>query len=475
MLQRYETGVEKINITSFKLLPTAMGESDIIKSILLIPGIQSVGEGSSGFNVRGGSSDQNLILLYGAPIYNSSHFFGFFSAVNSDIIKDVTLYKGGMPARYGGRASSVLDIGTTEGDRQEFSGNAGISPVATHLMIQGPIQKDKITYILCGRTTYSNWVLDAVDNKMLNESKASFYDINAKITYDVDKNNKIDLSGYLSHDSFRFYSDTSYNYNNSAYALRWRHFFNSRFFSVVSVNNSNYRYNVTSKNPSDEAFTLSHRINSTGLKADINMYQGRHEINYGLELTRYAVLPGSYLPRGDSSLIVPNEIEKERALEGALYIEDKFALTDYLSVNAGLRFSSYFAFGPNTFFEYDPEYSRRSSTVTDTLHFKSLYKTYAGPEFRVSANFRTSTKSSFKINYNRTRQYLHLLSNTTSISPTDTWKLSDYYFKPQVGDQYSAGFYQMLRKNTIEASAEIYFKTIRNHGRFQDRDRPCNE
>ncbi len=462
LLQRYETGVEKINITTLKLLPTAMGESDIIKSILLIPGIQSVGEGSSGFNVRGGSSDQNLILLYGAPIYNSSHFFGFFSAVNSDIIKDVTLYKGGMPARYGGRASSVLDIGTAEGNRQEFSGNAGISPVATHLMVQGPILKDKLTYILCGRTTYSNWVLDVIDNAMLNKSKASFYDFNAKITYDLDKNNKIDLSGYLSHDSFRFYSDTVFNYDNSAFALRWRHFFNSRFFSVVSINNSNYRYNVTSQDPPEEAFSLSHRINSTGLKADLNWYQGRNEINYGLELTRYAVMPGSYLPSGDSSMIVENIIEKERGLEGALYIEDKLVLTDYLSINAGLRFSSYFAFGPNTFFKYDPEYSRRSSTITDTLNFKSLYKTYAGPEFRVSMNFRTSGKSSFKINYNRTRQYLHLLSNTTSISPTDTWKLSDFYFRPQIGDQYSAGYYQMIRRNSIEASAEVYYKAIQN-------------
>ncbi len=462
MLQRYETGVEKINISSFKLLPTAMGESDIIKSILLIPGIQSVGEGSTGFNVRGGSSDQNLILLYGAPIYNSSHFFGFFSAVNSDIIKDVTLYKGGMPARYGGRASSVLDIGTAEGNRQEFSGNAGISPVATHLMVQGPILKDKLTYILCGRTTYSNWVLDVIDNEMLNKSKASFYDFNAKITYDLDKNNKIDLSGYLSHDSFRLYSDTVYKYDNSAIALRWRHFFNSRFFSVVSLNNSNYKYNVTSQDPVEEAFSLSHRINSTGLKADLNWYQGRNEVNYGIELTRYAVMPGSYLPVGDSSMVVENVIEKERGLEGALYVEDRLVLTDYLSVNAGLRISSYFAFGPNTFYEYDPEYSRRSSTVIDTLYFESLYKTYAGPEFRVSMNFRTSTNSSFKINYNRTRQYLHLLSNTTSISPTDTWKLSDYYFKPQIGDQYSAGFYQMLRRNSIEASAEIYYKTIQN-------------
>jgi hypothetical protein len=444
-----------------------MGESDIIKSMLLIPGIQSMGEGSSGFHVRGGSSDQNLILLYGAPVYNSSHFFGFFSAVNSDIIKDVTLYKGGMPSKFGGRASSVLDISTAEGNRQEFRGNAGISPVTAHLMVEGPLIKDKLTYIACGRTTYSNWILDAVDNRMLNNSRASFMDLNGKLTWDYGKNDKLDLSGYLSNDAFRFWSDTLYSYQNSIVSLRWRHFFNSRFFSTVSVNNSSYSYNVSGMQPAEEAFKLSHTINSTGLKADFNWYEGRNEVNYGIELTRYAVMPGSYYPAGDSSLIVENIIEKERALEGALYLEDKFVLTDYLSVNAGLRLSSWFAFGPNTFLEYDPEYSRRSSTVTDTLYFSSLYRTYLGPEFRVSVNFRTSQKSSFKLNYNRTRQNLHLLSNTTSISPTDTWKLSDFYFKPQIGDQFSAGFYRMFSGNKIEGSAEAYFKTIRNMVEFK--------
>jgi len=464
VLQRYETGVEKINITSFKLLPTSMGESDIIKSILLVPGIQSVGEGSAGFNVRGGSSDQNLLLLYGAPIYNSSHFFGFFSAVNSDIIKDATLYKGGIPSRYGGRISSVLDIGTKDGNWREFEGNAGISPITTHLTVEGPIIKDTLTYILSGRTTYSNWVLSLIDNPELRNSRASFYDVNGKITYDINKNNRIDLSSYLSHDAFRFNSDTTYSYDNHIVALRWRHFFTSRLFSVMSVNNSNYKYNVSSDDNPTEGFLLSHKINSTGAKADFNWYQGRHEVNFGLDLTRYAVSPGSYLPFGDSSLVVKKVIPEERALETALYIEDKFVLTDYLSVNAGIRFSTFFASGPRSVLIYDPDFTKSNSTVIDTLTFNSnqLLKTYGGPEFRVSLNFRTTQTSSIKVNYNRTRQYLHMLSNTTSISPTDTWKLSDYYLKPQVGNQYSAGFYQMLLNNSIESSVEVYFKHIKN-------------
>jgi hypothetical protein len=463
-LQRFEVGAEKINISSFKLLPTSMGESDIIKSVLLIPGVQSVGEGSAGFNVRGGSADQNLILLYGAPIYNSSHFFGFFSAVNSDLIKDVTLYKGGIPARYGGRISSVLDIGSKEGNRKEFAGNAGISPITTHISLEGPIIKDTLTYLITARTTYSNWIFGLLNDPSLRNSKASFYDINGKMTYDINKNNKIDLSVYLSHDGFKFNSDTTYGYNNNIVALKWRHFFNSRFFSSFSLNNSHYDYNISSQYLTKEAYVLSHNLNSTGFKADFNWFLGRNEINFGLDMTRYAVVPGKYLPYNDSSLVAPHVIQKERALESALYIDDKFQLTDFLSVNAGMRLSSFFSFGPQTVMIYNPGFSKSLSTITDTLNVKA-WKTvskYAGPEFRVSLNFRLSDKNSLKINYNRTRQYLHLLSNSTSISPTDTWKLSDYYLKPQIGDQVAAGFYEMLFKSNFEASAEVYYKEISN-------------
>jgi hypothetical protein len=462
-LQRFEVGAEKINISSFKLLPTSMGESDIIKSVLLIPGVQSVGEGSAGFNVRGGSADQNLILLYGAPIYNSSHFFGFFSAVNSDIIKDVTLYKGGIPSRYGGRISSVLDIGSKEGNRKEFAGSAGISPITTHISIEGPFIKDTLSYILTGRTTYSNWIFGLIPDPAISRSKASFYDINGKLTYDLNKNNKIDLSAYLSHDSFKFNADTVYNYNNNIIDLKWRHFFNNRFFSSFSLSNSYYDYNISSHFLPSEAFVLSHKINSTGLKADFNWFTGKNEINFGLDITRYRVTPGSYLPGSDSSLVVPHTIEKEKGWEGALYIDDKFQLTDYLSVNFGVRLSSFFSFGPKTVLVYNPGYSKSLSTVTDTLHFHPLefVSKYAGPEFRVSFNFRVSDRNSLKINYNRTRQYLHLLSNSTSIAPTDTWKLTDYYLKPQIGDQVAIGFYEILFKN-IEASAELYYKGIKD-------------
>ncbi|HEX7493492.1 MAG TPA: TonB-dependent receptor [Bacteroidales bacterium] len=463
-LQRFEVGVEKINIASFKLLPTSMGESDIIKSVLLIPGVQSVGEGSAGFNVRGGSADQNLILLYGAPIYNSSHFFGFFSAVNSDIIKDVTFYKGGIPARYGGSISSVLDIGSKEGNRNEFAGSAGISPITAHISLEGPIIKDTLTYILAARTTYSNWILGLINNPSLRNSRASFYDLNGKLTYNLNKNNKIDFSAYISNDSFKFNSDTVYSYNNNIVALKWRHFFTSRFFSAISIYNSSYNYSISSQNIPAVAFVLAHKVNNSGVNADFNWFLGKNEIDFGLDVKQYAIVPGSYLPAGDSSLVLPHTIEKGRAWQGALYIDDKFLLTDYLSVNVGMRLSAYYSFGPQSVMIYNSDYSKSKSTIIDTLNFKSgeVISKYGGLEPRVSLNFRISSRNSFKINYNRTRQYIHLLSNSTSISPTDTWKLCDYYLKPQIGDQVAFGFYELLFNNSFEVSAEMYYKGIRN-------------
>jgi hypothetical protein len=468
-LQRFEVGAERINITTFRLLPTSMGESDIIKSVLLIPGVQSVGEGSAGFNVRGGSADQNLILLYGAPVYNSSHFFGFFSAVNSDIIKDVTLYKGGIPGRYGGRISSVLDIESVDGNKKETKGNIGISPITTHILVEGPIIKDTLSYILTSRSTYSNWILGLVENPALGRSRASFYDLNAKISYDINRKNKIDLSSSLSHDSFSFNSDSVYKYDNNIVALKWRHFFNNRFFSSLSLNNSFYKYDISSRKLSPDAFALSHSINSSGLKADFNWFLSKHELNFGADFVRYSVLPGRYSPPNDSSIVELRSIERERSLEGSLYIDDKINLTDYLSVSLGMRFSTYFAFGPSDVMIYSPQFPKSQSTILDTLVTRrgETSVKYGGPELRMSLNFRISDNNSLKINYNRTRQYLHLLSNSTSISPTDTWRLSGYNLKPQVGDQIGAGFYKMVFSNAYETSAEVYYKTIRNMADFK--------
>lgn len=280
MLDRLEVGVEKINISSFKMLPTAMGESDIMKSMILLPGVQSVGEGSAGFNVRGGSADQNLILLQGAPIYNASHFFGFFSAVNSDIIKDVTLYKGGIPSRFGGRISSVLDIDTREGNMKEFAGSAGISPIATRLNIEGPLIKDTLSYIIAARSTYSNYILGLINNPFLNNNKATFYDLNGKISYALNKNNKIDAFLYYSHDNFRLRKNANYNYCNSILALKWFHRYNSRFTSALSINNSAYNYEIQNNTVTTESYLLTHKINSSEIKFDFDWLPGSQKINF---------------------------------------------------------------------------------------------------------------------------------------------------------------------------------------------------
>jgi hypothetical protein len=464
LLERSEVGVEKINIKSFRLLPTTMGETDLMKSIVLLTGVQSVGEGSSGFNVRGGSADQNLVLLYGAPIYNSSHFFGFFSSVNSDIIKDITLYKGGIPSRYGGRISSVLDIETKEGNKKEFAGSIGISPITTHLMIEGPLIQDTLTYMLAGRTTYSNWIFGIIKDPSLHNSRASFNDLNGELTYYLNKNNKIYLSSYFSNDFFRLTSNAVYKYANNIFALKWQHFFKKIFYSTFSINNSYYKYDLTNQDVPTDAYKLSHKINSTGFKADFTWLTGRNQINFGFDINRYSVMPGSYHPANDSSLIITNIIEQERAYEPALYLDDKLNLAKFLSVNVGMRMSSYFSIGPKKVFTYSTDFSKSNSTIIDTLNFKAgnITSRYAGPEFRASFNFKLTDRNSIKINYNRTRQYLHLLSNTTSISPTDTWKLCDYYLKPEVGDQLAFGFYQILLNGGIETSAEVYYKEIKN-------------
>ncbi len=469
VLQRFEAGVEKIDLTSFRLTPTAMGEADIIKGVLLVPGVKSVGEGSAGFNVRGGSADQNLVLLYDAPIYNTSHFFGFFSAVNPDVISDATLYKGGIPGRFGGRISSVLDIKAKEGNMDKFRGNAGISPITAHAMVEGPIKKDTLSYLLAARTTYSNWIFNILDYSSFQRIRASFYDINAGLTWNAGKKDKLEFSSYMSHDAFRLGADSVYRYTNNIQSLRWRHFFSSRFFSTLSANNSYYKYSISNESKTPGSFVLSHQVNSTGLRSDFNWFQGRNEVNFGADLTYYSIHPGSYLPTNESSLVTPHVMPRERALESAVYAEDKFTVTSFFAVNLGVRISSFLTFGPGEAMVYKPGFSKSRSTITDTLTFANgqISSHYGGPEIRLSMNLRTSPVTSVKLNYNRTRQYIHLLSNSTSISPTDTWKLSDYNIKPQTGDQVAAGFYRMWFGNKVESSVEVYYKTINNMADFK--------
>lgn len=465
MLRRYEVGLEKVNMATFRLMPTTLGETDIFKNILLIPGIKTVGEASQGFNVRGGAADQNLILLYGAPLFNPSHFFGFFTSVNADLIKDLHLYKGGIPARYGGRLSSVIDIIPRDGTTGEFGGNAGISPVSAHLLLDVPLVKEKLSLLLSARSTYSDWLMTLVNDPVIKNSSASFYDLNGRLTWKADEKNSFELSGYQSHDEFRLNSDTTYSYDNTIAALGWSHTMSEDMTMRLSANTSIYRYDIMSIGTPVSAFSLDYRLNYASVRADFEWSPGTlHNFNYGLELINYSILPGDYQPASDSSLVVAKTIEREKALESAVYFEDKLNLTDNLSLSLGLRYSLFSSIGPKLIRLYEPGLPKSRATVYDTLMIPDgkFYKTYSGPEYRLSLNYTVNSSSSVKLNYNRTRQYVHLLSNTTSISPTDIWKLSDYYLYPQVADQFSAGYYLAIPWNTLELSAEVYYKPIRN-------------
>ena len=465
MLRRYEVGLERVNMATFRLMPTTLGETDIFKNILLIPGIKAVGEASQGFNVRGGAADQNLILLYGAPLFNPSHFFGFFTSVNADLIKDLHLYKGGIPARYGGRLSSVVDIIPRDGNTEEFSGNAGISPVSAHLLLDIPLVEEKLSLLLSARSTYSDWLMKLVNDPVLKNSTASFYDFNGRLTWKAGEKNSFELSGYQSHDEFRLNSDTTYSYNNTIAALSWSHRMNEDMAMRLSANTSLYRYDITSPGNSLYAFSLDYKLNYASVRADFDWSPGNlHSFNYGIELINYNILPGDYQPASDSSLVAGKTIEREKALESAVYFEDKLNLSENLSLSLGLRYSLFSSIGPKLIRLYQPGLPMSRATVYDTLMISdgNFYRTYSGPEYRLSLNYMVNSSSSVKLNYNRTRQYVHLLSNTTSISPTDTWKLSDYYLEPQVADQFSAGYYLSIPWNTLELSAEVYYKPIRN-------------
>lgn len=465
IVKSLQMGVEKISMKSIKQLPMGFGEADIIKTSLLLPGVQSVGEASSGFNVRGGSVDQNLILLNDASILNTSHFFGFFSSFNSELVKDITLYKSGVPAKYGGRVSSVMDITLKEGNRKKLEVGGGISPVSGRLNIQGPIVKDKSSFIIGARSTYSNWVLRLLDDEKLKNSSAGFYDVQGNFSFDINPNNSLYFSGYVSHDNFDYYLEDAFEYQSFASTFRWKHIFSPRLFSTFSAIVSNYDYTMKSRTDSTLFYNVQYRILQKTFKADFTYTTtSNHKIDFGLNSTWYNLYPGKREPANDRSLISPAELEQEQALESAVYLGDEFDLNGRISLAAGLRYNFYMNFGPKTQANYLEGVPRNTESVIDTTFFGSgdLVKFYSAPELRLSSNIKLGLNNSLKIGVSRMYQYIHLMSNTMSMSPTDVWKLSDTYLKPQRGDQVSVGYYRTMRNNTIEASIEAYYKKMNN-------------
>lgn len=464
-VREVRTGIEKIYMKMLKQIPLGLGEVDLIKSSLLLPGVQTAGEGSAGYNVRGGSTDQNLVFLNNAPILNTSHFFGFFSAFNSDLISDVTLYKSGMPARYGGRLSSVMEITSSTGNRERVNVSGGLSPVTGRIMAEGPLPGKKGSFIAGARATYSDWMLGRFNNNRLKRSTAGFYDIQGKLNYDIDEDNTVSLSGYLSNDRFDYYRECAFDYGNMAMTLRWDHRFTPRLSLQTFAIMSDYRYQYETTEDSTLFSTVNYRINQKIVRSDfLYTASDRNRIEFGLDATYYTLNPGTRVPFGDYSAVMPMQLENERAVEPSVYLSDDFELTPLLSVSGGVRATLFTSFGPKTKYIYFNGVAKSEESIVDTVTFGKgdVVNSYPGVEFRFSSRYILSPVLSVKFGAQRVYQYLHMISNTTSISPTDIWKLSDGYIRPQRSDQFSLGLYGSDRRNAVSASAEAYWKTFSN-------------
>jgi len=461
-----QMGVERINIKTIKQVPVVFGEADVLRTVLTLPGVTSVGEGSTGFNVRGGAADQNLILFNDATVYNPSHLFGFFTAFNPDVVKDVELYKSSIPEKYGGRLASVLDVTTRDGNKKKISGTGGIGPLTSKLTIEGPLIKDKTSFIASVRTTYSDWLFRTLPPSEYGNSTASFYDLDLHISHEFNSKNNLYLTGYLSNDQFRLNNDTLYKYSNKNINAKYKHIFNNQLYGTLTTGYDRYQYSVSSVANPVNAFNLGFNINQSFLKADFSYSPGGgHNIDFGVNSIYYKLYPGSFDPLGSKSLVVPNNVAAEQGLESALYLGDRFDISPKFSVSAGIRYSMFNYLGPHDVYTYVPGLPREAANIVDSIPYPKgkFIKTYQGPEYRVSARYALSDNSSVKLSFNTTRQYIHMLTNTATISPTDIWKLSDSYIQPEMGTQYSLGYYQNFKSNTIETSLEVYYKNISNY------------
>jgi hypothetical protein len=464
-ITRIGTGIDLMDIKTIKELPTNIGEVDVMKIALSLPGVQNTGEAATGFNVRGGTADQNLVLFNNSIIYNSSHLFGFFSIFNPDIVKNTKLYKGSIPANYGGRISSVFNVSGRNGNTKKFSGSGGISPVSARLTFEGPIIKDKTSFLLGLRSTYSNWLLNQIPNDLFKKSEASFYDISAGLTHVFNKNNSLNLNFYTSHDDFKLNADTVYAYTNRAASVEWKHLFSPQFVGIFSANLSKYNYTINSESEPTQAFELGYDINQYNLKTDFSYFRdSNHEINFGIDANYYDLNPGFFEPTLQESLVQQKKIEEEQAFDYAFYFSDEFKMGPRMSIYAGLRYLIYHYLGPQESYVYADGFPKNETTIIDTVYYDNneIIKTYHGPEFRLSFNYLIDLEKSIKLSFTQTRQAIHMLTNSISISPTDIWKLSDEYIPASSAWQISSGYYQNLFNNSIEASVEAYFKKTRN-------------
>lgn len=473
-VSRSQMSVVRINSKVMKELPVLMGEADVIKSMTTMPGIQSVGELSSGFNVRGGNTDQNLVLIDGAPVFNTSHLFGFFSMINPDAVRDVTLFKGGMPARYGERVSSVMEVGLKDGNKDKVTLYGGLGIINSRFTLEGPFKKGKnSTFILGGRSTYSDWLLKKTRNAELMNSVANFYDVNAKVNLALGKKNQLELLAYNSFDAFNLNLGSLYNYGNTIGALNWKYNISKRLISDLKLSYSEYDFDVKEKNEQNSAEDY---ILKTGLVYKSGQYQlsyissDRHRLNVGAKYIDYFFQPGEIKPTQQESYIIAEKVDNEKAVETGMFIDDEFDLTQSLTLNLGLRYSQYANYGPKTVYLYDPNHTREISYITDSIQFEKNQQiiSYDGWEPRASLKYNFESGGSLRMSYQKISQYVNQISNTSVASPADFFKSSDYYIKPLRSQQYAIGYFNDFRQGRYETSAEVYYKDLENLPEYKD-------
>lgn len=450
-----EMSVAKINMKEIENIPVLFGERDILKTIQLLPGVKSGGEGNAGFFVRGGSSDQNLILLDEAPVYNASHLLGFFSVFNSDAIKDLKLYKGGMPAEYGGRLSSVMDIKMKEGNAKKFAATGGIGLIASKLTIEAPIVKDKGSFIISGRRTYADVFLKLSSDPDQKNTTLYFYDLNLKANYQFNEKNRLFVSGYFGRDNFGFADRFSFNWGNSTATVRWNHLYNDKLFSNTSFIYSNYNYKIDIK---AAGFSINSQIQDFTLKQDVDFFWNENnKLKFGGSAIHHTFDPGEISSTGES--IGNTKIENRYSVESALYISNEQKFNELWSATYGIRYSNFTQIGPGEIYTYNDK-----GEVTDTTKYigNNPVASYNGIEPRLAINYILNESSSIKTSYNRMYQYLHLLSNSSGNNPTDTWLPSSNNIKPEIADQVALGFFKNLKNNTYEFSLETYYKAMQN-------------
>ena len=459
------SGVTTIDIEGIKNIPLILGERDIFKVASTLPGIKTAGEGSAGFNVRGGKEDQNLILLDNATLYNPQHFLGFFSAINPYTASKATIYKGSIPAEFGGRLSSVFDVTTKSANTEKLTGEGGIGPVMGNIAIGTPIVKGKSSLLAGVRATYSGWILRSLKEESVQKSQASFYDGTIKYSHKIDRNNTVESTVYYSHDDFSITSDSLYKYNNRLASLNWNHSFNAKNKGALIFTNSEYKFNIDYQTAGVNSFDFGYKINETQALLNLKyILSDKHTFNYGIASKQYNISPGYLHPTKAESELTPINIDKEKGLESAVYLSDNYKFNPKLSIDFGLRYSFYASLGASSQRIYENNVPKNDETVVEVKKFNNneIIKTYGGLEPRIALRYLLTDDFSVKAGYDKTYQYVHLLSSNTTQSPTDTWKLSDLNVKPQVAHQYSLGLFKNLNDDILELSVEGYYKKMQN-------------